>query len=463
MKRGHLSWTPPSAEPPPSLFADELPAGAKKKKKKKKLLAAAPSSAAPSSEAPKKRKQQPPPAAAPSAEPPKRKRADGAGAGAAPAPATSAAGACGLDASHLLLLGPLPHVLDEHALRLRFARAAPLQLTMLGDWGDSRRPGNACLALSSARAVELAHRAAAAGLAGGAIRVLDAGEADAGPDAFGSPPMQALLRELAAEAATFAGPLTREARHVLRCCERAAARDAIDEFRSVCASGKPKAPAALLLSTLLRRRQGAGAGLVWLGRATGLPLPAEPAARLHRLMAACDWAAMPADGKLRGPMADFSFKLGLSTRAGPPSGPYSPFAFKPATGVWDAASVARKHRALWEAASELATAIDPAFHWTTVAFNRNFKGDGSSRHRDEKDAGPQLAAAFGEFEGGELRVHGQAGAMDVDTRGRYVRFDGRYEHEVLPYRGGDRYSVVFFSLAPPWAVDPASTEEGVGA
>ena len=70
-----------------------------------------------------------------------------------------------------------------------------------------------------------------------------------------------------------------------------------------------------------------------------------------------------------------------------------------------------------------------------------------------------MATAFGEYTGGELRVHGQDGALDVNTRDRYVRFDGRFEHEVLPYEG-TRYSVIFFQLAPAWSVDPTSTEEG---
>ena len=72
-----------------------------------------------------------------------------------------------------------------------------------------------------------------------------------------------------------------------------------------------------------------------------------------------------------------------------------------------------------------------------------------------------MATAFGDYTGGELRVNGQDGIVDVNTRDRFVRFDGRYEHEVLPYEG-TRYSVIYFMLAPPWAVDPSSTEEGVG-
>jgi len=56
-------------------------------------------------------------------------------------------------------------------------------------------------------------------------------------------------------------------------------------------------------------------------------------------------------------------------------------------------------------------------------------------------------------------VHGQDGIFDVNTRDRFVRFDGRYKHEVLPYVGL-RYSVIFFQLEPKWAVDLSSTEEG---
>ena len=64
---------------------------------------------------------------------------------------------------------------------------------------------------------------------------------------------------------------------------------------------------------------------------------------------------------------------------------------------------------------------------------------------------------LGDYEGGQLRVFGTHGVTDVDTRNRWVRFDGRYPHEVRPYRG-TRYSVVFFQLVPPWDVDPDSID-----
>ena len=64
---------------------------------------------------------------------------------------------------------------------------------------------------------------------------------------------------------------------------------------------------------------------------------------------------------------------------------------------------------------------------------------------------------LGDYEGGQLRVFGTHGVTDVDTRNRWVRFDGRYEHEVLPYEG-TRYSVIYFQLEPEWSVDPSSCE-----
>ena len=36
------------------------------------------------------------------------------------------------------------------------------------------------------------------------------------------------------------------------------------------------------------------------------------------------------------------------------------------------------------------TAVDPDYHWTSVQFNKNFRG---SLHRDEKDASYQVISA----------------------------------------------------------------------
>jgi hypothetical protein len=96
------------------------------------------------------------------------------------------------------------------------------------------------------------------------------------------------------------------------------------------------------------------------------------------------------------------------------------------------------------------------------------------------------------YVGGALRVYGPTGAVDVDTQNGWCRFDGRYRHEVLPFepaaaaRGasagggggraeaeavagrkrekgaqgveGVRYSVIFYQLTPPYALDMSTVD-----
>lgn len=382
----------------------------------------------------------------------------------------------GKDASCILLVLGLPPAVDEYALQRHFARCAPLQVRLLEDWGTGARRAAASLALASGDAVKHALDAGKEAMAGcGAqLRLCDLSQsyAEEGSAASRSVSSQmwAKVEQLELKAASVPNTLlarqgvsgAREkevlasVRHLLlTSADEATARAALDEFL---AAHKPKSPPQLLLSCLLKHRKATG-GDIWLGRVKGLPLPAAETARLRKILEELDWSSMPADGKLRGNMADNSFKLGFSTKALTDgvlaNGPYRPFKFKQGMAYWDAASINKRHRELWEASSDLMRAIDPDYPWTSIAFNRNFRG---SKHRDEKDASYQYAVAFGEFEGGELRVHGQAGVTDCDTNGRYVRFDGRYEHEVLPYTGAPRYSVIYFMLEPPWAVDPTCTE-----
>merc|ERR1711974_148180 len=155
-----------------------------------------------------------------------------------------------------------------------------------------------------------------------------------------------------------------------------------------------------------------------------------------------------------------SFSLGMATMKLSMDGPFStPFAFRPGLGVWSGASVKKKHRDIWDAAIDMLRSFDSSFHCTSIGFNKNFRG---SPHRDDKDCGPQVATALGEYTGGRLRVHSQNGIIDVDTKNRWCRFDGRYEHEVLPF-SGTRYSVIFYQLEPAYAVDLTSTVEGHGS
>ncbi|KAH8059915.1 hypothetical protein JL720_13726 [Aureococcus anophagefferens] len=67
----------------------------------------------------------------------------------------------------------------------------------------------------------------------------------------------------------------------------------------------------------------------------------------------------------------------------------------------------------------------------------------SPLHVDALNCGPSCIVAFGDFEGGELWVHGR-GAIDVKTP---QTFDGNRAAAALPWRtpvAGERYSAIFF-------------------
>jgi hypothetical protein len=300
----------------------------------------------------------------------------GAGVGAGGG-AGAAAAAVGGDASHVLLLLGLPPSLTERALEHHFVRCAPLQLARLHDWSSGAPRSAACLALGSARAVQLAHAPEMASVGGVRIRVCGPSEAAADElGSFGSSAstaMRGLVGGMVERLTACAGAsVTAEpsVRHLLLSFStHASATAAVDDFCATARSGALKNPMGLLMQTLLRHRRLSG-GDVWKGVLNGLPLPRAPAERMHALLARLDWSSMPADGKLRGNMAEQSFKLGLSTKEwGKSNGPYVPFAFKAGTGMWDAGSVTRRHRDLWEAAGELIRAVDASFPWTSVQFN----------------------------------------------------------------------------------------------
>lgn len=462
------------AELPPQKMPDEQPPIRKKIKLKKvsstsaappiasappKPAAVAPAPLAP--EAPSHTAPAPVPKAAAA---PSRPATAAASTAVAPSPLRPAASADGkqrrdvpgTEPNLLLLLLDVPEGATADDLHRHFRDCAPLQAQLLPDWATGRPLGAACLALCSAEAARrAASPAALASFQGATLRVCGAADDE-------SPPMSAEMQrrlqvlEQKLASAMEKVQLPTHVRHVLRCCRERTATDGTEEACRTLRSGKVKQPGSLVCTTLLRARR-VDAGSCWLGIRHGLPLPEGPRDRLRKILDELDWSAMPAEGKLRGKMADNSFKLGLSTKAwGKNNGPYEPSAFADGMGVWDGASVTRRHAELWQAACELIRSVCPDYHWTSVQFNRNFRG---SPHRDDKDASYQVATAFGEYEGGELRVRGQRGTTDVNTRNRWVRFDGRYEHEVLPYEG-TRYSVVFFQLEPPWDVDPTSTVEG---
>jgi hypothetical protein len=89
---------------------------------------------------------------------------------------------------------------------------------------------------------------------------------------------------------------------------------------------------------------------------------------------------------------------------------------------------------------------DPLCRWTAVALTKNFQG---SPHTDSCDISYQHAISLGGFSGGELCVESEDHrcVVVVDTHNKLARIDGRYVHWVRRFRGGDRYSLVFFTTA----------------
>ncbi|KAG8467709.1 hypothetical protein KFE25_006761 [Diacronema lutheri] len=235
----------------------------------------------------------------------------------------------------------------------------------------------------------------------------------------------------------------------------------------------------------------------YCGRVRARALPHGRALALLELLDAHDWAATGNNrnptGRREGIQVDGAFSLGVGTaRLSPaaaacpggalaPSAPFNvPCAFREGVGLQRGEAARKRHSALWAAAIALLREVDPDYVPTSIGFNRNFRG---SPHRDEKDAGPQVATALSAalrggrgYDGGALRVYTPLGAVDVDTQNGWCRFDGRYRHEVMPFRpaaspkkgkersaergGGDgvRYSVIFYQLTPPFALDMSTVE-----
>ena len=96
------------------------------------------------------------------------------------------------------------------------------------------------------------------------------------------------------------------------------------------------------------------------------------------------------------------------------------------------------------------------FPFTSISVNFNYA---ARLHRDGNNAGVSLSRSLGVFTGGELIYWpnddkrtplGQLRERDavvVDTRINYTLFDGCRGHRVEPFFGGDRYSLVFFTVS----------------
>ena len=95
------------------------------------------------------------------------------------------------------------------------------------------------------------------------------------------------------------------------------------------------------------------------------------------------------------------------------------------------------------------------FPFTSISLNFNYA---ARLHRDGNNAGVSLARSICDFSGGQLSYWPnddkrtdlqelrERDRVIIDTRNNYALFDGCRAHRVEPFSGGDRYSLVFFSL-----------------
>lgn len=104
-----------------------------------------------------------------------------------------------------------------------------------------------------------------------------------------------------------------------------------------------------------------------------------------------------------------------------------------------------------------------SFSYTHITLNRNLR---CRRHTDGGNAGLSYIAAFGnDYTGGALRIEAavsggglpppSAAGVVHDLRRKFVLFNGKTQpHETLPFAGGDRFTVVYYtSDIVPAAVD----------
>jgi len=125
----------------------------------------------------------------------------------------------------------------------------------------------------------------------------------------------------------------------------------------------------------------------------------------------------------------------------------------------------KKNKDLFDLATAAIQEIDPSFEFSSLAITEGFTG---SPHIDKQNNGPFYGMALGSFpdrEGG-IRVEARWNTVvEINTKNRLARIDGRYPHWVAPY-SGDRFSLIYYQttakyVKPGPAVWPSLTEEEV--
>jgi hypothetical protein len=83
------------------------------------------------------------------------------------------------------------------------------------------------------------------------------------------------------------------------------------------------------------------------------------------------------------------------------------------------------------------------FSFSSITVNDSYR---AAPHRDKGNTGDSLVVAFGEYTGGELRLHegDDAGVYDIKHRGIVADFKATL-HSVEPFEGR-RFSLVFYNI-----------------
>lgn len=119
--------------------------------------------------------------------------------------------------------------------------------------------------------------------------------------------------------------------------------------------------------------------------------------------------------------------------------------------VWGRKKNANKfsrYESTWKLTFQLIESVDPDFakRCSAIAITKNFVG---SPHIDIENYGPFYGLSLGDFEGGGICVEGTPlEVVEVDTRHKFGRVDGRWPHWVAPYTG-ERYSVIYYQTEGP--------------
>ena len=84
------------------------------------------------------------------------------------------------------------------------------------------------------------------------------------------------------------------------------------------------------------------------------------------------------------------------------------------------------------------------FRYTSFCLNKNYT---AKKHSDKGNFGPSVLVALGDFKGGELKYwRDPENPSTINTRNKFELIDGNVPHAVNPYRGKERYSIVYFTV-----------------